>query len=81
MGTLETLQSLGMALPSPAYLAGAVLFGLAGLAAYGYGKRVGRARTRWLGVALMFYPYAVAQTWLLYLVGAALCVGILVDRG
>lgn len=81
MGCLETLQSLGIALPSPPYLAGAVLFGLAGLAAYGYGRRRGRARTPWLGVALMFYPYAVAQTWLLYLVGAALCVGILADRG
>ena len=29
----------------------------------------------------MLYPYAVAQTWLLYLVGIALCAGILIDRG
>ncbi|WP_326535729.1 hypothetical protein [Pseudorhodoferax sp.] len=80
MTDLEPLQSLGLALPSPSYIAGAVLFGLAGFAAYRHGKRVGKPRTKWLGVALMFYPYAVAQTWLLYLVGAALCVGILTDR-
>lgn len=41
--------------------------------AAGSGKR--------LGVALQFHPYAVAQTWWLSLVGAALCVGILADRG
>ena len=34
-----------------------------------------------MGVALMLYPYAIAQTWLLYVVGAALCAGILIDRG
>lgn len=80
MAELETLQSLGFALPSPSYIAGAVLFGLAGWAAYRNGKRAGKPRTKWLGVALMLYPYAVAQTWLLYLVGAALCVGVLSDR-
>jgi hypothetical protein len=29
-----------------------------------------------LGVALMLYPYAVGSTWLLYLVGCALCAAI-----
>lgn len=81
MGPLETLQSLGIELPSPLYMLGAALFGLVGIAAYRHGKRVDRQRTRWLGVALMFYPYAIAQTWLLYLVGAVLCLGILTDRG
>lgn len=47
--------------------------------AYRYGKRAGRQRSKWLGVALMLYPYAIAQTWLLYVVGAALCVGVLID--
>jgi hypothetical protein len=28
----------------------------------------------------MLYPYAIPQTWLLYVVGAALCVGALIDR-
>ncbi len=77
---LESLQLMGLALPSPAYLFGSVIFGLAGLAAYRYGKRVGRRRIKWLAVALMLYPYAITQTWLLYAVGAALCAGILIDR-
>ncbi|CAN7718884.1 hypothetical protein LJR290_007160 [Variovorax sp. LjRoot290] len=79
MGNLQTLQSLGISLPSPAYILGAVLFGLIGFVAYRYGKRTGRQRSKWLGVALMLYPYAIAQTWLLYVVGAALCVGVLID--
>jgi len=58
----------------------AVIFGLIGFVAYRYGKRAGRPRSRWLGVALMLYPYAIAQTWLLYVVGAALCVGVLIDH-
>ncbi len=78
--SLQTLQSLGISLPSPAYIFGAVVFGLAGIAAYRYGKRHGRTRSKWLGVALMFYPYAIAQTWLLYVVGAALCAGVFIDR-
>lgn len=81
MDSLQALQSLGISLPSPAYIFGAVLFGLAGIAAYRYGKRARRPRSKWLGVALMLYPYAIAQTWLLYLVGAALCAAVLVDRG
>ncbi|MBS0452310.1 MAG: hypothetical protein JSS14_13460 [Proteobacteria bacterium] len=80
MDSLQTLESLGISLPSPAYILGAVLFGLIGIAAYRYGKRAGRPRTKWLGVALMLYPYAIAQTWLLYVVGVALCVGVFIDR-
>jgi len=78
---LETLSELGISLPSPAYIVGAILFGLLGLAAYLYGKRRGRPRTRWLGVALMLYPYVVWQTWLLWLVGAGLCIAVWLDRG
>ena len=55
-------------------------FGLIGFAAHRYGKRMERPRTKWLGIALMLYPYAIAQTWLLYVVGAALCAGLYVDR-
>ncbi|MCJ0765742.1 hypothetical protein [Variovorax terrae] len=76
MDSLSALQSLGLTLPSPAYLAGALLFGLIGMAAWWRGKKTQQRRTRWLGLALMLYPYVVPQTWLLYLVGAALCVGL-----
>jgi hypothetical protein len=66
------LQGLGISLPSPAYFIGAVLFGIVGLVAYYRGKAQGHKTKRWLGVALMFYPYAVSQTWLLYVIGIAL---------
>jgi len=81
MDTLESLQSLGLTLPSPAYIVGSVLFGLIGIAAFRYGRKTGRPRSKWLGVALMLYPYAIPQTWLMYLVGIALCAGLWIDRG
>ncbi len=81
MKELSALQSLGFTLPSPAYLFGAVLFGLIGFAAWRYGKKTERRNTRWLGVALMLYPYAVSRTWLLYAVGVLLCAGVFLDRG
>ena len=80
MDDLAALRSLGIELPSPAYLIGAVVFGLIGLVAFRHGRKTGRRRTLWLGVALMFYPYAIAQTWLLYAVGIALCAGVYLDR-
>jgi hypothetical protein len=76
MNELSSLQALGFELPSPAYIVGAILFGLIGIAAFRFGRRSGKPVTTWLGVALMLYPYAISQTWLLYLVGAGLCVGI-----
>ena len=81
MDSSAALQSLGLTLPSPAYIFGAIVFGIAGLAAWRYGRKAARPRTKWLGVALMFYPYAISRTWLLYLIGAALCAGIFLDRG
>ena len=80
MNDLTKLQSLGLTLPGPAYLFGAIVFGMAGLAAFRFGRLRGRKRTQWLGVVLMFYPYAISRTWLLYAVGAALCLAIFFDR-
>ena len=79
MDTTQALESFGLTLPSPAYIAGAVLFGLLGLAAYRYGKRTERPRSKWLGIALMLYPYVVPQTWLMYVIGVALCAGVYFD--
>lgn len=73
---LDTAREMGLVLPSPAWLFGCILFGLVGLAAWRYGKVVQRPRIRWLAAALMFYPYAVSSTWLLYVVGLALCAAI-----
>ena len=80
MNEIQALQSLGLVLPSPAYIIGMVLFGIFGFAAYRRGRKTARRTTTWLGVALMLYPYAVSSTWLLYALGAALCAGVLVDQ-
>ena len=80
MDALTTFQSLGLTLPSPAYLAGAVGFGIAGTLAYRNGKKTERPRVKWLGLALMLYPYAVSSTLWLYLVGASLCAGVYLSR-
>ena len=81
MDSLDTLHTLGFDLPSPAYIAGTVLFGLIGIAAWRWARRSGRRRSQWLAGALMFYPYVVPQTWLLYVIGIALCAGLWIDRG
>ncbi len=81
MNELDALQSLGLELPSPAYIIGVILFSLIGMVAWYVGRRKERPRTKWLGVALMFYPYVVWSTWMLYAVGVALCAGIWLDRG
>lgn len=76
MGEPDTLAGLGLALPTPAYLFGAIFFGLIGFAAYRYGKRLALGKVKWIGVALMVYPYAISGTVLLYVVGVALCLGL-----
>ena len=80
MDELKTLESMGFTLPSPAYLIGAILFSIVGYAAYRYGKKASLSHPKWIGIALMFYPYAISETWLLYFVGAALCLGLYLLR-
>jgi hypothetical protein len=72
MDALQVLKSSGLSLPTPAYLIGMLLFSLVGMVAWWHGKRSERPTVKWLGLALMLYPYVVPQTWLLYVVGAAL---------
>ncbi|MET3133095.1 hypothetical protein AAKU55_003377 [Oxalobacteraceae bacterium GrIS 1.11] len=76
MDEINAAESLGFTMPTPAYLAGALLFGMIGFAAYRYGAKTGRPHAKWLGLALMLYPYVISATWLMYLVGAALCAGL-----
>ena len=73
MDELKTLQSLGLVLPSPAYILGSVVFGLVGYVAFRRGRKTAAPSLTWTGVVLMVYPYAVPQTWLLWTVGVALC--------
>jgi tryptophan-rich sensory protein len=76
MNDLNTLASLGLTLPTPAYLIWAILFGIIGIAAYRFGKKTSRSYPKWIGFGLMLYPYAVSQTWMLYVVGIGLCVAL-----
>ena len=73
MNELASLGSLGLELPSPAYIVGAILFGIVGYVAFRRGRKAARPELTWAGVALMVYPYAVSQTWLLWGVGVVLC--------
>ena len=79
MDELTTLESLGFSLPSPTYLIGAVLFGIIGYIGYRYGKKASLPITKWIGIVLMLYPYAISGTWLLYAVGTVLCIGLYIS--
>jgi len=76
MDFVDLLKTLGLEMPTPAYLMGVLLFGIVGMVAWWHGKKTQRPRAKWLGLALMLYPYATPQTWLLYLVGVALSIGL-----
>jgi hypothetical protein len=82
---LQALQaasaSMGLELPSMAYIVGAILFSTIGYVAWSYGRKRQLTRVKWLGVGLMLYSYAAFETWILYAVGVALCVALYVWRG
>ena len=76
MDELRTLEAMGLVLPTPAYIVGAIVFGIVGMIAFYRGRKATLPVSKWIGVALMFYPYAVSATWMLYVVGVGLCVGL-----
>ncbi|MDD2882456.1 MAG: hypothetical protein PHQ58_18685 [Rhodoferax sp.] len=71
MNELRQIQSLGLVLPSPAYILGAILFGIIGWVAFRRGRKESIAALTWSGIALMLYPYGVSETLLLWFVGIA----------
>ena len=74
MDQQQLTNSLLSLMPTPAYIFGAILFGIIGFAAYRFGKKTERPRAKWTGVALMFYPYFIgSDVRVLFLVGAGLC--------
>lgn len=75
-----SLNALGLSMLTPAYLIGMILFSFLGYAAYRIGKTSSRPKVKWIGVAMMFYPYLVDETWVLYVVGVALCMGAYLYR-
>jgi hypothetical protein len=76
LNELQAIESLGFTLPTPAYLVGMILFSVVGLAALRYGRKASHPVAKWIGIALMLYPYAVSATWLLYAIGAGLCAAL-----
>lgn len=80
LDNLDSLQAMGLTLPTPAYLIGAIVFGIIGYAAYRRGKTALNKTTKWLGVGLMLYPYLVSDTWLLYVLGVGLCLAVYLTR-
>ena len=44
-----------------------------GYVSFRRGRKASSPALTWTGVALLVYPYVVPQTWLLWVVGAALC--------
>jgi hypothetical protein len=74
MNEISQLQSMGLKLPSPAYLAGCLLFSIFGYVAYRRGKQRAVANLKWTGLGLMLYPYVVSETWMLWGIGIALSV-------
>ena len=49
-----------------------VLFGAVGFVAFAYGKKSREMKPMLIGGALMVYPYFVAGTWALYIIGIGL---------
>jgi hypothetical protein len=76
MDELNTLPTTGLTLPSPAYLAGTLIFGIIGYIGFRYGQKTASLTTKWLGISLMLYPFAIAETWQIYAVGCALSLGL-----
>lgn len=72
MEELKALESMGLVLPSPLYIVGAIFFGIVGYLAFRRGRKTTQPMLVWIGLALILYPYAVPQTWLLWLVGVVL---------
>jgi hypothetical protein len=73
MDSNSALGALGLGMPSPAYLAGLIIFSILGYGAWRYGKQAERPVIRWGGLVLMLYSYLTSETWLLYAVGVGIC--------
>lgn len=81
INVLTSLGFLGLKSPSQAYLVDSILFGIAGYVAFRRGRTAERPKLTWAGVVLMVYPYAIAQTWLLWIVGVVLCSWLYAEWG
>jgi hypothetical protein len=74
MNNSTTPLFLGLVSNQTAFIAGILVFALTGLLAFRRGKQTKRGEFTVIGLALMVFPYAVSQVWLLWSIGAALMV-------
>ena len=63
---------LGLVPHQTAFIAGIAVFLVLGLLAFRRGKQTKRIEFTLIGLALMVFPFAVSQTWLLWAIGAGL---------
>jgi len=61
-------------------LLGGLVFGSVGFVAFMYGKRQASIKVMVIGVALMVYPYFVANTLAMYAIGILLTASLFVVR-
>jgi hypothetical protein len=65
---------------NPAALLASLLFGAIGAGVFMYGRKMVLWKPMAFGVVLMAYPYFVPQTWLIYVIGCVLCLGLYIFR-
>lgn len=70
--SLALLESMGLTLPTPAYLAAVLVFGVIGIVLFVLGRRRRKPKVKWVGLALMLYPYVVWGTMPVIVTGVAL---------
>jgi len=63
-----------------ANLIGGLLFSSIGLVAFAYGKKTSALKPMLIGASLIGYSYFVANTVLLYIIGAALTAALFIFR-
>ncbi len=80
MDEMKQLETLGIGIPSMAYIMGVMVFSIIGYAGYRYGKKAELNNPRFIGIALMLYPYVVTDTVWMYVVGCGLCVALYLYR-
>lgn len=72
-GDSAVLSSLGFELPSLAYIIGSIFFGIVGYFIYRQGRKSGNLYVFVIGIGLNVFTFFVDSTWLMYLIGCAMC--------
>lgn len=79
-GAQTAFELRSSAMPTPANLFAVIVFGMTGFAVFNWARKQAAWRAAGIGVALMFYPWFVERTWLLYAIGLGLCAALYLFR-